>query len=237
MQSKIVKENQTLKIGMLTAMIEEAVEVVSWLGKPVKTEQFGQFTVLQFQKGNCQIYMLNAGVGEILASAGATFLITKYNVDCVINFGLCGALGGQNLSQMCVVSGIVHYDFDLSALEGTEVGRYSRFESAVVNCQNDLTDLVLADNPNIQKVVCASADKFVSDENVKLHLAKTFGAQICEMESAGILFATKTFGVPSLFIKVVSDTKDHKEEFNEFVARNNFNFVSVLEKLIKKLGN
>jgi adenosylhomocysteine nucleosidase len=55
-------------------------------------------------------------------------------------------------------------------------------------------------------VRCASADKFVDDAEQKSKLAKDFGAEICDMESAGILFTSKMNNVPCLLVKCISDS-------------------------------
>lgn len=60
--------------------------------------------------------------------------------------------------------------------------------------------------PNLKEVVCASGDKFIADAQQKGFLKDTFGAEICEMESAGIILTAKRNNVPALFIKAVSDT-------------------------------
>ena len=71
--------------------------------------------------------------------------------------------------------------------------------------------------PGLKEVVCASADKFVADEGKKQHLNETYGAEICEMESAGVLLTCLHAGVPCLILKAVSDGKGGAEEFTKMV--------------------
>lgn len=224
------------KIGMIAAMICESESVLSWLGKPLKTDLYGDFSVKTFIKNDCEIYLINSGIGEILASASTQLLITAYKVDLIINFGLCGSIANFDLSEMCILEGVVHYDFDLSALDDVVRGRYERFDSPIIKTDENLVETCLKIQPSLKKVVCASADKFVSDEKIKNQLYKEFGAHVCEMESAGILITSIQNKVPAVFIKVVSDTKDHAEEFSAFVERNNFQFTSILDKLTKEIS-
>ena len=224
------------KIGMIAAMLVESEKVVDWLGNPIKTDLYGSFSVKSFIKNDCEIYLINSGVGEILASSATQLLISLYKVDLIINFGLCGSLVDFDLSEMCILEGVVHYDFDLSSLDPVKRGRYERFPSCVIKTDEKLVEICSKINPSIKKVICASGDKFIADENVKKDLNAEFGVHVCEMESAGILITSLHNGVPALFIKVVSDTKDHKEEFSTFVERNNFEFVSILDKLTKELA-
>ena len=51
----------------------------------------------------------------------------------------------------------------------------------------------------------------------KQHLNETYGAEICEMESAGVLLTCLHAGVPCLILKAVSDGKGGAEEFTKMV--------------------
>ena len=59
--------------------------------------------------------------------------------------------------------------------------------------------------PDLKPVTCASADKFVGNSAEKAGLHQRYGAEICEMESAGVLLTCRRCGIPCLMIKAVSD--------------------------------
>lgn len=224
------------KIGLVSALAEESKNVLEWLGEPVKTDNFGQLTVNVFNKYNFEIYAVSSGAGEIIAAAVTQLLICVYKVELIINFGLVGSLSDFGKSEMCVVSSVVHYDYDVSSLEGIEKGRYSRFPSPLVDTDKNMLNLALKIDRNLKSAVLASGDKFISDKAMKENLRKSYGADICDMEGAGVLFTAITNNVPSLIIKVVSDTNNHEEEFHAFLERNDFKFVGILEKLFKIIG-
>ena len=55
-------------------------------------------------------------------------LISVYGVDVVINFGVCGSLTDDiGVGKVVLVDGVIHYDFDTSAIDGCEVGRYMQY--------------------------------------------------------------------------------------------------------------
>ena len=182
-------------------------EASSFLKGDVVKETVGGFAVYQFQLGkHSAVLCCPPSVGEIAASAACQLLATKYGVDCILNFGIVGALTPKASVQSFVYVGdVVHYDMDTSEVDGTPVGRYGCFDDTAVKCDEAL--LAKAQRVNALPVVrCASADKFVERAEAKTALNRNFGAQICDMESAGILFACKFNQIPCLLVKCISDS-------------------------------
>ena len=193
-----------MKIGIFTAMEKEASSFLS--GDFTKTME-GSFAIYQFKLGaHDAILCCPPTVGEIAASAACQLLITKYGVDCVLNFGVVGALTPKASVQSFVyVKDVVHYDMDVSAVDDIPVGRYGCFDDVAVTADETLLAKALKVN-NLPVVRCASADKFVGDSESKTALNANFGAEICDMESAGILFACRFNDVPCLLVKCISDS-------------------------------
>ena len=193
-----------MKIGIFTAMEKEAT---SFLQADAVKEVVGAFTFYKFALGkHSAVLCCPPTVGEIGASSACQLLITKYNVDCILNFGVVGALTPKTSVQSFVyVKDVVHYDMDVSQADGYPVGKYVCFDNVAVQCDKTLLDKALQFN-NLPTVRCASADKFVGTAEGKTALNKKFGAEICDMESAGILFACRFNNVPCLLVKCISDS-------------------------------
>lgn len=193
-----------MKIGIFTAMEKEAT---SFLQGDVFKETVGSFTVYHLQLGRHDaVLCCPPSVGEIAASAACQLLITKYNVDCILNFGVVGALTPKASVQSFVyVKDVVHYDMDVSAADGTPIGRYGCFDDVAVKCDETLLNKAITIN-NLPTVRCASADKFVDAVEHKSAINTNFGAEICDMESAGIVFACRFNNVPCLLVKCISDS-------------------------------
>ncbi len=86
-------------------------------------------------------------------------------------------------------------------------------------------------------MICASADKFVGNPVRKAELHELYGAEICEMESAGILLTANRCQVPALLIKAVSDSATGgAEEFNNMANKAAWTAVSTLLKIIDKIN-
>lgn len=219
---------------MVVAMQSEVENFLSQKNLQVERFQKWGFEVMTFNVGQNLAICVQSGVGEIFASSATQMLICEYGVDVIVNFGVCGSLvDGLKVGEVALVKGVVHYDFDTSAIDGCEVGRYLQFPEVTVWANEDLINGVKALSPDIQTVVCASADKFVADENVKRNLASTYGASVCEMESAGVLLTCIHAQIPCLIVKAVSDGKGGAEEFKQMVNYSSRQYVDLIFNLFQ----
>jgi hypothetical protein len=123
--------------------------------------------------------------------------------DVAIVIGLCGSL-----TASLAESAIVMYSSCLSAMNG----------GTSCTCTPELSERVTA-LLNAQTVVCNSvlgvtSPRVAVNKGDKLRLART-GAQVVDMESYGILSAAHRLGVPTIVVRVVSDSLDRKlPDFN-----------------------
>ncbi|MEA4920322.1 MAG: 5'-methylthioadenosine/S-adenosylhomocysteine nucleosidase [Clostridiaceae bacterium] len=207
------------KIGMLVA-----VEISSVLAKYGKAEEeidrFG-FKIYRYSIDECGLYVIHSGAGEIAAAAATELLIAVYGVEAVVNFGVVGGLTDEmKLTKTVVVERVVHYDFDTSAFDKCEVGRYLRYPDIYIPMTKGLVDKACAIEPSLVRVTCASGDKFIDGGEKRRELAQNFGADICEMELAAIALTCDRCGVPCLSIKTVSDSiEGGAEEFGRMIEQ------------------
>ena len=92
--------------------------------------------------------------------------------------------------------------------------------SAVADENDDPTTYLSIINNDYDSVIMTfnvNADKFVADDGEKRRLHEVYGADVCEMESAGVLLTCLHAGVPCLVLKAVSDGKGGADEFKEMV--------------------
>lgn len=224
------------KIGMLVAV--EIDSVRRRYGEAVETETVFGFTVYTYKSENYALYVLNSGVGEIAAAAGTQLLISCYGVDLILNFGVVGGLTEEmGATKACVVEKIVHYDFDTSAYQQeAEKARYLEYPDIYIPTTPALLEKALTIAPELKRVVCASADKFIADPAQKAALHDEFGADICEMESAGIVLTANRAGVPCLLIKTVSDgIHGGAEEFHTELERTSDLCLEIADRVIRGL--
>lgn len=193
------------KIGMIVAV--EIKAVLDQYGSRLVEKNVAGYRILEYEAEQYQMIILNCGAGEIAAASGTQFLISEYKVDCIINFGVVGGLTeAMTKTKACIVKKVVHYDFDTSAVDDVAVGRYLQYPDIYIPVNDTLIDKALRIHPELVPVICASADKFVADPKQKEELNRKFGADICEMEAAGIVLTCNRNQVPCLLIKTISDS-------------------------------
>lgn len=194
-----------MTIGIFTAVDTEALSFLSG-GDAVKSRR-GSFDFYSFKLGRHDaVLCCPPNVGEIAASAACQRLITDFGADVLFNFGVVGALtDDMSLLSTVLVRDVVHYGMDTSAIDPYPVGRYECFDDVAVPCDEKLLQLA-QQATELPAVRCASADMFVADHVLKSSLNSEFGADICDMESAGVLFTCKFNNVPCLMVKCVSDS-------------------------------
>ena len=221
------------RIGMVVAMRKEILPLIENSGLEVSNECVGKYQISSFKYLDKEIIIVESGVGEIYAAGATQLLISKYEVECIINFGVCGLLNDKlNLLETVLVDGIVHYDFDLSKIDNLPVGQYPNMDR-VIPCKNSLMDVVTSINPSIQKVICASADKFVVDSDVKNNLYLEYDASICEMESAGVALTCLNNNIPFVVIKAVSDGKGGVDEYRKLVMSASKSYIELIYKVLE----
>ena len=222
-------------IGMLVAV--EINAVLERYGDSLCEKEIAGYRVREYQTPNYKLVILKSGAGEIAAAGGTQFLISEYKVDMIINFGVVGSLTAEMAkTKTCVVEQVVHYDFDTSAVDNWEVGRYAEYPTVYLPATKSLVDKAIAINPDLMPVICASGDKFIADPEKKAELNHQFGAKICEMEAAGIVLICNRNNVPCLLIKSVSDSiEGGAEEFRSTINEAAAICLDIADKVINEL--
>lgn len=222
-------------IGLLVAVEMDAV--LARYGEPKEKRHIDGFELLRYENESYTICAVNAGAGELAAAAAVQLLISVCHVDLLVNFGVVGGLTPEMaMARTCVVESVVHYDFDVSEWQNIEPGRYMQYPTPFIPTTPTLVEKACAIEPTLRRVVCASADKFVGAAEKKRALHERWGAEICEMEAAGVVLSCARAGLPCLLIKTVSDgIMGGAEEFNRELNRSAGICLAIADKIIREL--
>ena len=164
------------------------------------------FKLFLVERDTYDIYILKAGMGLVAASCGVQYLAAKYDVSCIINFGVVGGLSEDMKKQkVCLVERVVHYKYDCSEFMDLKVGQVDGHDSIYLKPSESLVKSALSVMDGLFLATCCSGDKFVATPEEKSYLHETFEGDICDMESAGIVLACEANGIPCLMLKAVSD--------------------------------
>lgn len=206
-----------MTIGIIVATKLERDAFYRVFGKPAMKNlgtgayEIDQWILMDNKKGTRFIYLIMSGLGEIAAASATQHLIDVFAVDKVINYGVVGSLSEKHQERKVgVVTSIVHYDFDISFGNHYEVGEYPGKGGAFLKPKGDA--IPASYTQDLDHFVCASADKLVGGGEPKRKLRREFGADICEMEAAGIVLTCNRNNIPCTFIKAISDGVDEDEE-------------------------
>ena len=214
-----------------------AVEIGSFIKKysdKLIEENVNRFKVYSLELNNMTIYITQSGAGEIRAAACTQMMISRFNVQLIINYGVAGALRNDlAVSNTCVVEKVVHYDMDTSSADNCEIGRYLEYDDIYLRTTSSYVKMVRELDDDIIPVICASGDKFIADENRKRELCKQFNADICDMESAAIVLVCDQNAIPNLLIKTISDSiLGGVSEFRISIEKASDICLSMIERII-----
>lgn len=222
-------------IGMIVAVEMDSVR--KRYGRPAGETLAGGFQISRYALSGCTLHVLNSGIGELAAAAAAQLLIDRFGVELIVNFGVVGGLTEEMAgARTCVVEKLVHYDFDLSGIDPVKPGQYPGYEDEFIPLDPALVALALAAEPGLRKVTCASADKFIGSGEAKKRLHEKFGAEICEMEAAGIALTCRRNQIPCLCVKTVADgINGGADAYYKELQRSSEICLEITEKIMEKL--
>ena len=225
-----------MKIGIITAMAGETTPLYQKMGKATGEIKVAGVTIFKYEIDGNEIFLVRSGVGEIRAAMTFQLLVDKFNVETVLNFGLVGSLDNRfDVGDIVFAEKIVHYQFDTSVLDSVPVGQYDGNDSIYFTADKALIEKVQGALQNkLPEVIVASGDKFVASKEDKEYL-RTLGAQICEMECAGLVIASLRNNVPLLSIKVISDKADESADisFAEVVKKGLTRYEQIFPAVLK----
>lgn len=230
-----MKVGKDMKIGLVIAVTRELKSFLESNYK-VDTLNIDNKEVYKTNINNNEVYAIKSGCGEIDAAMATQYLITKYGVEVILNYGVTGALKKElTVKDVFAVKGAINHDFDVSAFEDVKPHQYDDLDSEEVPLDKSLIELARTIKPNLKEVVCASGERFVNDRDDKENLAK-LGCDICDMEVVAIARVCLLNKVKCLSIKSISDTLDgDASDFEENVEVSGKIAFDLLDKIMNKL--
>lgn len=194
-------------IGMVIADDNEFVPVENFAKSMGAVEYtYNSDKTLEFKIDDKTVICALCGIGKVNAANSAAALIYGKGVDCIINFGLSGAISKLRKGELAVGVKYVEHDFDLTPI-GYKPGIKPQ-EKSIYTPDKTLYDAVQKASGGMTDAVLVSGDMFVSDCNKKQFLVENFGANACDMESAAIASVCNKADVPFISFRSISDDAD-----------------------------
>ena len=224
-----------MKIGLMIA-IESELKAFLEDGTEMQEISVSNRTVFATRIGNHEVFAMCSGCGEIDSAAATQLLITKFDCEVILNFGVTGALDRSlRVEDLFVVRKVCHYEFDTSSIDPVKEHQYADCPDEFIPLDDGLISLAKTVYPNLREAVVASGCRFIADREAKLELAK-LGCNICEMEVAAVARVCRLSGVRCLSVKCISDTFDGDgAEFQKNVEASARKAFAVLLEILKKI--
>ena len=224
-----------MKIGIVIAIERE---LKSFLESKCEVEiiEIDNRTIYKTIINNNEVYAVKSGCGEIDAACATQYLITKYNVEIILNYGVTGALVADiGVSDLFVVKGAINHDFDTSCFENVLPHQYGDLDTVEIPLDKNLIELAKKIKPDLKECLVASGERFVEDRQDKNNLAN-LGCDICDMEIAAISRTCFLNKVKCLSIKCISDTLDGDGSmFEENVRKSSDKAFKLLSEILMKI--
>ncbi len=184
-------------IGVVIAMQSEAEILLSEM-KIMRSLKVSGKEVHVGKAYGKDVALCICGVGKVNAALGTQLLISKFDAEKLLNFGVSGGLNdATELCQIYQISAAVQFDFDLVQLNGTKIGTLNEYE------ENYLS-LNLLDLPFSSRKL-GTADRFNDSERDYILLTSELNADIRDMEGGAIVQAAHAAELPVYSIKAISD--------------------------------
>lgn len=191
-----------MKIAIIGAMRIEIEKILENL-KDVKKEYIYNDEVYLGKINKYDIVLAESKVGISASSSQLTAIILKYDIDYVINLGVCGGIKGKvNLLDLVVAKKIAYYDSDATMFDKYVYGQVPQ------NPPYFTGDTSLIENIDYIHKDIITGDRFVVrmdqiDEQIKK--LKQVDASCVDMESASFAQTAYKYQKPIMIVRTISD--------------------------------
>ncbi|SFH66394.1 methylthioadenosine nucleosidase /adenosylhomocysteine nucleosidase [Pisciglobus halotolerans] len=188
-----------------------------------------------------QVVLVKSGIGKVNAALAATLLISKYQVEAVINTGSAGAIDESlKIGDVVVSTALAYHSADATAF-GYVYGqipqmpaRYTADDRLLDVTAEAITEVGLSP----VKGLIVTSDSFIADskrvKEIKFHFPD---ALVSEMEGAAVAQTCYQFQIPFVIVRAVSDTADNEANvsFDTFIIKAGKNSAMMVCHILEKL--
>lgn len=164
--------------------------------------------VKMFEYRGNQIYTIHSGIGIANSAAAAQYLISKFGIKKMFNYGAVGASSNLHLFDIIVPKNFYYHSVNLPREWNYNYGQLPQEKPFYINSFS-----------NTQNINIATSDSFVYSEDYLNQIKKNIDVDIFDMESASIAQICHKNDVKFYSVKCVSDiigkTGANKKNINE----------------------
>ena len=210
-------------IGVVIAMQSEAEILLSQM-KIIRSLAVSGKNVHVGRAFGKDLALCVCGVGKVNAALGTQLLVSKFDAEKILNFGVAGGLNKN--TELCAVYQItaaVQFDFDLVDLNGTKIGTLNEYTENYLTLNHFKAGL--------EKRKLGTADRFNdSPADYKL-LTEELNADIRDMEGGAIVQAAFAAELPVYSVKAISDVAGSGSTTEQYLVNRDKALQNLKEKL------
>lgn len=196
------------KIGIIGAMQIE----IDLLLEKLHIDEEQTIAGMPFYKGNfmdTEVIITRCGVGKVNAAACTQILISKFDVDSIINTGVAGGLHSDvKVGDLVISTNVTHHDVNKNQMKNLfpfqEEFHASEELRALARKAVNSSNL----NITVHEGRIVSGECFVEDSKLKEQLVTEYAPHCTEMEGAAIGHVAHINDIPFLVLRCISDSAD-----------------------------
>ena len=195
-------------LAVIAAMQKEADVLLSLSRTDRHAKCFGK-EVYECNYNGHDFRLILSCVGKTNAAAAAMLAIAS-GADRILNFGVAGGLTPQTkIGTFWQICRAVQYDFDLSKINGTQIGTLDEYQTPYFPLQT---------GGRFPSATLATADSFAGGDG-DADVLRALRADIRDMEGAAVAHIAFAAGVPCFMFKSISDNagEESMREYRENV--------------------
>lgn len=225
-------------IGIMGAIPQEVDGIIAILQDKTAVT-LGNRTYYQGVLGKQKVVVVYSRIGKVAASATASALLLRFNVNEIIFIGVAGGIAPHiEVGDVIVARDLIQYDMDVSPLRPKyEIPLLNKtyFETnemrsnqIIQHIEHFLSPDILSTKiaaqeldkfvikqPQVYFGTIASGDQFFSTNQQKENLQQALPEVLCvEMEGAAVAQICYEYGVPCTVIRTISDKANQEASFS-----------------------
>lgn len=211
-------------IGIIGAMDMEVNGLIEKMSDK-KTEIISSTAFTYGKINGKECVVAKCGIGKVNAAVATQTMILKYNPEMIINTGVGGSTSLKtHIGHVVIADKVVQHDMDTTALGDEPATLFLPNESIVyIPCDTKLVEklkkaCVKAGENNFNVGTVATGDKFITGNESRNALNKSFNAIACEMEGGSIGQVCYLNKIPFAVLRSISDSMSDEDDAVEYSA-------------------
>lgn len=231
-----------MKVAIIAAM-EQEVEILKNQITDLQTQTHVGYKFYLGKIANCDVVLMQSGVGKVASATGTALLFNLFDVDCVINTGsAAGFSSALNTGDVVISTEVFYHDADLTAF-GYVPGQMSACPAtfkADEHYRQLARQCIERNNVNAVEGAIGSGDSFINSEQAIQKIKETFPHIIAvEMEAAAIGHVCWLYKKPFVVVRAISDNGDSASamSFDEFLPLAAKQSSLIVASMLKQLAD